>query len=61
MDNTSAVLFCYAKAAGQLKKSFVGSKINLLFEQNSLSDLWTLVFKEPVPVIPEVLLAKEIE
>lgn len=61
MDNTSAILFCYAKAAGQLKKSFVGSRINLLFEQNSLSDLWTLIFKEPVPAVPEVLLAKEIE
>jgi vacuolar-type H+-ATPase subunit C/Vma6 len=61
MDNTSAILFCYAKAAGQLKKSFVGDKINLLFEQNSLSDLWTLIFKEPVPAVPEVLLAKEIE
>lgn len=61
MDNQGALTFSYAKACGILGKSFVNSRANLLFEQNSLSDLWTLIFKTPVPLMPERLLAEEIE
>lgn len=61
MDKTSALLFNYSKAAGLLSKSFVNERTPLLFQQNSLADLWTLLFKSPSPMIPEVLLAKEIE
>ena len=61
MDKEGAEIFTYTKACGILGKSFVNSRVNQLFEQNSLSDLWTLLFKTPVPLMPERLLAEEIE
>lgn len=61
MDRASANAFVYAKASGMLKKSFVGPRTEKIFEQQKLSELWTLLFEDEVPLIPEVLLAKEIE
>lgn len=61
MDKSSAVLFDYSKAAGLLKKSFVKDRVIQLFQQNSLSEIWALIFKTPAPLVPEVMLAKEIE
>ena len=61
MDKQSANAYIYAKTSGNLRKSFIGERAHLLFEQKSLSDLWTLLFKSPVPEIPEVLLAEKIE
>lgn len=61
MDKHSANAYIYAKASGILSKSFIGSRTHLLFEQKSLSDLWTLLFKSPAPSVPEVLLAEQIE
>lgn len=61
MDKHSANSYIYAKAAGILRKSFIGPRAHLLFEQKSLGDLWTLLFKSPVPDVPEVLLAEKIE
>ena len=61
MDKSSADAFVYAKASGMLAKSFVGSRTEQIFETHKLSELWSLLFTSEVPLIPEVLLAKEIE
>ena len=61
MDKSTAVSFCYAKAAGLLSKAFIKERTRLLFEVESLADLWTLLFKEPAPLVPETLLARQIE
>ncbi|WP_428769873.1 V-type ATPase subunit [Treponema sp. HNW] len=61
MDGTSAAAYVYAKACGMLSKSFIGERTNKLFAARSLSDLWTLLFKTEVPLVPEALLAKQIE
>lgn len=61
MDKSGAGSFIYAKASGIIGKSFVGPRTQILFEQKSLGDLWTLLFNTPVPLMPEALLAEEIE
>ncbi|MGI5174116.1 V-type ATPase subunit [Treponema sp. OMZ 840] len=61
MDSSSAAAYVYAKACGMLSKSFIGARADKLFAARSLSDLWTLLFKTEVPLIPEALLAKQIE
>lgn len=61
MEQSGANAFVYAKASGIIGKSFIGPRAELLFEQKKLSDLWTLLFDSPAPLIPEVLLAREIE
>ena len=45
MDKSGAGSFIYAKASGIIGKSFVGPRAQYLFEQKSLSDLWTLLFQ----------------
>ena len=61
MDKSTAVSFSYAKAAGLLSKSFIKDRTQRLFQVESLADLWTLLFKEPAPLVPETLLARELE
>lgn len=61
MDKSGAGSFIYAKASGILGKSFVGPRASVLFEQKNLSELWNLLFKTPVPLVPETLLAEQIE
>lgn len=61
MDKLGAGSFIYAKASGIIGKSFIGPRAELLFEQKSLSELWNLLFKTPVPAVPEVMLAERIE
>ena len=61
MDKSTAIAFCYSKAAGLLKKSFIKERTSLLFMQESLAGLWDLLFKEPAPLVPEVMLARQIE
>lgn len=61
MDKSTAVTFDYSKAAGLLSKAFINNRTHLLFEQESLSSLWSLLFKENVPLVPEVMLAEKIE
>ena len=61
MDKKSADEFIFAKLSGKLRKSFVGERTKLLFEPKSLSELWTLLFNTPAPVIPEIMLAQKIE
>lgn len=61
MDYSTALAFCYARAAGLLKQSFLKERASLLFAQESLSDLWDLLFKEAAPLVPQTLLARQIE
>lgn len=61
MDKSGASAYVYAKASGILARSFVGSRTIKLFEAKSLSDLWVMVFNTEVPMIPETMLAKQIE
>jgi hypothetical protein len=58
---TGTQAYIYSKTSGILASSFVGTRLNGLFEANSLSDLWTLCFDTEVPVVPEVILAKRVE
>ena len=44
-----------------LKKSFIKERASLLFAQESLADLWDLLFNEPAPLVPETMLARQIE
>lgn len=61
MDKSAASAFVYAKASGMLSKSYIGERTAKLFEAKSLQDLWTLVFNTEVPLVPEIMLAKQIE
>ena len=61
LDRSGAAAYVNAKANGMLQKSFVGSKAARLFSVQSLSELWALLYKEELPAVPEMLLAKEIE
>ena len=61
MDKSAADAFVYAKAGGMLAKSFVGKRAALLFSARSLQELWSLLFTDEVPVVPETLLARELE
>lgn len=61
MDSSTALGFCYTKAAGLLSKSFLNHKTPLLFNSKSLVELWAVLFTDAVPAVPEVLLADEIE
>ncbi|MGL4981920.1 MAG: V0D/AC39 family V-type ATPase subunit [Treponemataceae bacterium] len=53
--------YVYARASGILARSFVGKRTEKLFEVQNLSGLWTLIFKEEVPHVPETLLAQQLE
>lgn len=61
MDKSAAHSYVYAKACGMLAKSFVAERARNLFMVSSLQELWSLIFKTAVPVVPEALLAKRIE
>lgn len=61
MDYSGASSYVYAKACGMLSKTFTGRNAAALFNAKSLSEIWELVFKEPVPQLPEQLLANKIE
>lgn len=61
MDKSAADAYVYAKASGMLAKSYVGSRSKNLFNTHSLAELWNLLFRKEVPVVPETLLAKELE
>lgn len=61
MDKDAAQSYIFAKASGNIGKSFIGSRAHLLFEQKSISDLWILLFKSQPPLLPDSLLAKELE
>lgn len=61
MDRNTASVYNYSKAAGLLSKAYVKDRAALLFECKSLDQLWTMLFNSPAPMMPEQLLAREIE
>lgn len=61
LDSSAASSFVYAKASALLSKSFIGERASKLFSVQSLRELYTLLFDDDIPSIPEVLLSKEIE
>ena len=61
MDKNAAGAYVYAKACGMYARSFVGPRAKRLFESRRLQDLWSLLFKEDVPLVPEGLLALLLE
>lgn len=61
MDRSGAYAYVYAKACGIVSKSFIGKRADRLFSVKSLGDLWSLLFQDELPLIPEGLLAYEIE
>jgi vacuolar-type H+-ATPase subunit C/Vma6 len=44
-----------------LAKSFIGKRTIMLFEANTLNELWSLMFAVEAPIVPEVMLAKALE
>lgn len=61
MDRSGAYAYVYAKACGIVSKSFVGKRAGRLFSVKTLGELWSLLFKEELPLVPEGILAYEIE
>ncbi|WP_407428835.1 V0D/AC39 family V-type ATPase subunit [Treponema sp.] len=61
LDTSAASGFVYAKASALLAKSFTGENAVKLFSVQSLRELYSLLFEDEVPSVPEVLLSKEIE
>lgn len=61
MDFSAASSFVYAKAGALLAKSFIGERAAKLFSVQSLRELYSLLFEDELPAVPEVLLSKEIE
>lgn len=61
MDANTSLSFCYSRAAGLLRKSFVQDRVQLLFAAKSLEELWSLLFKDSCPLVPQALLANQIE
>ena len=61
MDRVAADAFVYAKASGLYAKAFVGARAKALFECSHVSDLWSLLFADAVPLEPESRLAQLLE
>ena len=61
MEKSGAESYIYAKAAGLLRKSWISEKAVSLFNAESLSSLWNMLFSVPEPAVPELLLANKIE
>ena len=61
MDSSAAKSYIYAKASGLIGKSFTGERTSLLFGVKTMGELWTLIFNTQPPLLPEVLLARQIE
>jgi len=61
LDKSASSSFAYATASALLSKSFIGENASRLFSVQSLRELYTLLFNDEVPAVPEVLLAKKIE
>ncbi len=58
MDKSAADAYVYSKASGMLASSYVGRRALRLFNARSLQELWSLVFKSEMPVVPETVLVK---
>jgi len=61
MEDSGASAFVYAKASALLSKMYIGPRADKLFTVKSLDELWMLVFKTEVPLIPQAMLGEMIE
>lgn len=61
MDKDAAEAYVYAKISGMLSKSFTGQKASKLFAVQTIKELWSVLFSEESPAVPEKLLARELE
>ncbi|MCR5613630.1 V-type ATPase subunit [Treponema sp.] len=61
MDRTGASCYIYAKASGMLAKSYTGPNAKKLFNAKSLQELWSLLFDDEMPSVPQTVLAQVIE
>ena len=61
MDKSGADAYVYAKSASLLKKAWISERAISLFNVESLSSLWNLIFLTPEPSVPELMLANTIE
>ncbi len=61
MDRSGASAYVYAKASGMLARSFIGQRASRLFEAKTISELWSLLFKTEIPLVPENMLAQALE
>lgn len=61
MDRISADSFVFAKASALFARSYIGNKAKSLLEIKRIQDIWTLLFKEEVPLVPEGMLALQLE
>ena len=61
MDQSGASVYVYAKASGMIARAFTGKEAHKLFDVKTLQDLWSLVFGVEVPLVPEVMLTRQIE
>ncbi len=61
MDRVGADAYVYARACALRSKSWIGPRAKRLLESRRLQDLWTLIYDEPPPMVPEGLLALLLE
>ncbi len=61
MEKSGADAYVYAKVCGKLKKAYSGAGADKLFALKSLSEVYSLIFNDEVPAMPENLLARQIE
>ena len=61
LDRSGAIAYTNAKIHGMLQKSFVGPRAEKLFSVKTLPELWALLFKDELPSVSELMLAKLIE
>ncbi|HHU35938.1 MAG TPA: V-type ATPase subunit [Treponema sp.] len=61
MDRVAADSYVYAKASGIYSRSFIGKRVSGLFQAKRVRDLWSLLFEDEVPLVPEGLLALYLE
>lgn len=61
MEKSGAAAYVYAKACGMYARSFVGARSKKLFEAKRLQDLWSVLFTDEVPLVPEGMLALMLE
>lgn len=61
MERVGADAFVYARACGLFARSWTGARARPLFAATRLQDLWALLYAEDVPLLPEGLLARQIE
>ncbi len=61
MEHSGAASYVYAKACGMYARSFVGPRSAKLFAVKRLQDLWSLLYRGEVPLVPEGMLALLLE